>query len=153
MSRQPGFDMRGLTMGQKAALIAGAVLFIALFFPWNSAGGGSFAGIDIPGISINGWNGMGVIAGVLALALLVWEGLNAAGALANVQAPKAQISAGLAAGAALFAIIRFFQALEGVAFGAFLGLLAALALAYAAWLRFQEGSAMTPPPPPPPPVS
>jgi hypothetical protein len=147
--------MGGLTMGQKGALIGGGVLFIALFLPWNSVGGGSFAGVDIPGLSINGWNGMGMLAGILVIALLIWEGLNAGGALANVQAPKAQIGAGLAAGAALFAIIRFFQALSGVSFGAFLGLLAALGLAYAAWLRFQEGSSAGPasPPPPPPPAA
>jgi hypothetical protein len=140
-------------MGSKAVLVSGLVLLIALFLPWNSAGGGNVAGFEIPGFSINGWNGLGLFAGILVIAVLVWEGMNLAGALSNVQAPKNQITAGLAAAAALFAIIRFFQALSGVSFGAFLGLLAAIALAYGAYLKFKEGAVGSAPPPPAPPAA
>ncbi len=150
---QSGFDMKKLSMGSKGILISAGVLFIALFLPWNRACVDFGAGKTCFG-SINGWSGLGFLAGLLVIAVLVWEGLNAAGALANVSAPKAMIGAVLAGATALFAIIRFFQALSGLSIGSILGILAALALAYYAWVRFSEsktagGGATMPPAAPP----
>src|SRR5918997_683212 len=47
-----------------------------------------------------------------------------------------------------FDVITFIVALQAVAWGAFLGLVLALALAYAAYIRFQESKVGTAPPPP-----
>ncbi|MDQ3991076.1 MAG: hypothetical protein M3245_02035 [Actinomycetota bacterium] len=149
MAQRPGFDLNRLSMGTKVLLGAGLVLFIALFLGWNCFGG----------FCLSGWSGMGVLAGLLVLALLVWEGLELAGVLATVNAPKALIAAGLGAGAALFALIRFFQAMQGLGVGAIIGLIAALGLGYGAWLRFNEsktapgGLPPTSAPPPPPPAT
>jgi hypothetical protein len=144
MDQRPGFDWGRLTMGQKGVLITGVLLFIDLFLPWNKVGECPFC------VSVNGWSEMGVIAGLLVLALLVWEGLNAAGALATVTAPKALITAALAAGAGLFTLLRALFHLEFSTFGLWLGVILALALGYAAYVRFQESQVATPPPAPPP---
>ena len=144
MDQRPGFDWGRLTMGQKGVLITGVLLFIDLFLPWNKVGECPFC------VSVNGWSGVGVIAGLLVLALLVWEGLNAAGALATVTAPKALITTSLAAGAALFALLRAVFNLEFSTFGLWLGIILALALGYAAYVRYQESQVATPPPAPPP---
>ena len=146
MDQRPGFDWDRLTMGQKGVLISGVLLFIDLFLPWNKVGECPFC------VSVNGWSGIGVIAGLLVLALLVWEGLNAAGALATVTAPKALITTALAAGAALFALLRAVFNLEFSTFGLWLGIILALALGYAAYVRYQESQLATPPPAAPPPA-
>lgn len=146
MDQRPGFDWGRLTMGQKGVLITGVLLFIDLFLPWNKVGECPFC------VSVNGWSGLGVIAGLLVLALLVWEGLNTAGALATVTAPRALITAALAAGAALFALLRALFDLSFSTFGLWLGIILALALAYAAYVRYQESQVTTPPPASPPPL-
>jgi hypothetical protein len=146
MDQRPGFDWGRLTMGQKGVLITGVLLFIDLFLPWNKVGECPFC------VSVNGWSGVGVIAGLLVLALLVWEGLSAAGALSTVTAPTALITAALAAGAALFTLLRAVFNLEFSTFGLWLGIILALALAYAAYLRYQESQVATPPPAAPPPA-
>jgi O-antigen/teichoic acid export membrane protein len=68
---------------------------------------------------------------------------------ANV--PGALISAIAAGVAALLAILTFLFALGAVAWGAFVGLLAALALGYGAYLRWTESKTTAPPSGMPPP--
>jgi len=143
MGQRAGFDWARLTMGQKGVLITGVLFLIDTFLPWNR-----FCVIGLCE-SVNGWSGTGVIAGLLALALVVWEGLNAAGALDAVTVPKALVSAVLAAGAALFALLRALLNLELASFGLWIGIILALAMGYAAYVRFQE-SQLEPPPAPPP---
>jgi hypothetical protein len=122
------------------------LLFIDLFLPWNKVGECPFC------LSVNGWSAIGVAAGLLVLAALVWEGLNAAGALATVTAPKALITAALAGGAAVFALLRAVFNLKFSTFGLWLGIILALALGYAAYVRYQESQVTTPPPAAPPPA-
>ena len=65
-------------------------------------------------------------------------------------------TAALAAGTALFALLRWLTNLEFASFGAYIGIILSLALLYAAWLNWQEhqtmagGGAMPPPMMPPP---
>jgi hypothetical protein len=144
-------------MGSKGALIAGGLMFIDLFLPWNRA----CSGAGIPGVpefcfSASGWQtAFGVLAGLLTLALIVWEGLNAAGALSSMALPKKTVTAALAGGAGLFALLRFVLNLEASSFGAYVGVILALALLYVAYTNWQEqqagaGGSMSPPPPAPP---
>ena len=144
-----GFDMNRVTTGQKILLIGGLLLLIDLFMPWQSAGGGSFAGIDIPGVSFNGFRGLGILAGILAIGLLVWEGLMLAGVNISMGTTSpALIGAILGGATALFTIITFLTMLSGVTWGAFVGLILALVLAYGAYVRFNEskvgGTSMPP---------
>src|SRR5918992_1012563 len=100
MDQRPGFDWGRLTMGQKGVLITGVLLFIDLFLPWNKVGECPFC------VSVNGWSGVGVIAGLLFVALRGGGALTPAGPLPRVPAPPPLITAALAAGAALFTLLR-----------------------------------------------
>jgi len=153
MAQQPqagGFNWGRLSMGSKGLLITGVLLFIDLFLPWQCVD--LFGGL-IPGqsgnICVSGFNGFGVLVAILALALIVWEALLAAGVAINMGTTSpALIGAILGGATALFAIITFVSRLTGVAWGAFVGLLVALAMAYAAYIRFQESKLGGTAPPP-----
>ena len=137
--RPGGFDMARVTTGQKILLVSALLLFIDLFLPWQDFGGGEFFGVEVEGVSLNGFRGLGILAGLLAIATLVWEGLVAAGVNINMGTTSpALIGAILGGATALFTIIKFLTSLDGIQFGAFIGLILALALAYGAYLRFQE---------------
>lgn len=148
--RPGGFDMARVSMGSKGLLITGVLLFIALFFPWEDFGGEveDVFGVDVPGATVNGFNGVGVIVAILVIGLLVWEGLIAAGVTMNLGTTSpALISAVIGGATVLFALIKFLTSLDAIAWGAFLGLVLALAMAYAAYVRFQESKTTTAPPP------
>jgi len=149
---QQGFDFSRLTMGQKGLLITGAVFLIDLFLPWESVGLLGFTAGNI-----SGFNGIGVLAGILVILLLVWEVMAMAGVNLNLNVSDALISAGLAAGTVLFGLIRFLIAVtrQGTdpSFGAWVGVIVLLAMAYAAWLRFNESKTAPAPPPAPPPAA
>lgn len=157
MAQRPGFDMNKLSMGSKGLLGTGILLLVALFLPWQSVD----VGFGIGDVSRNGFNGLGVIIGILLIGLIVWEGLLAAGvSISTGSTSPAMISVYDGAAASLLTVIHFLLRLDFVSFGAFLGLIAALAMAYATWVRYHEarmgGPAAPPPappmPPPPPPA-
>lgn len=155
-----GFNWARLSMGSKGLLVAGLLFVISCFLNWVDVASEveAITGIDIsnlPGAQDTGLNAMGTsplfgtLALIAALALVVWEGMIAAGV--NVKAgtmSPAMLSAILGWAAAGFGVITFIVALQAVAWGAFLGLVLALALAYAAYVRFQESKVGTAPPPP-----
>jgi len=155
MEDRPGFNAATLSMGTKLALIIGGIAFINFFLPWNTAGGGEFLGIQAPGINVTGFTGIGVLAALLVIGLLVWEGLRIAGV--RINAPAKLITAALAGAAALFTLLRFLvKPLPGATYGigSWLGLILAIALAYVAWVNWQEhqgtatGGTMPPAAPP-----
>jgi hypothetical protein len=147
---QQGFDVSRLTMGQKGLFITGALFFIALFLPWESVGA---FGIAVGNVS--GFQGIGVLAGITVIALLVWEGINAAGVNLNLNVSAAVVSAILGAATVLFGLIRFLIAVTrgatDPAFGAWIGIILLVAMGYATWVRFQESQTGTAPPAPPAP--
>jgi hypothetical protein len=139
--RPGGFDMARLTTGTKVVLAVSFLLFISLFLPWQDVLPGEFEAFGVSG-NISGFTGIGVLVAILAIATIVWEGLLAAGVNINMGTMSpALIGAILAGATALFAIIKFLTSLSGVAWGAFVGLILALALAYGAYMRFQESKA------------
>ncbi|MGH2724664.1 MAG: hypothetical protein ACRDI0_10475 [Actinomycetota bacterium] len=155
--RRAGFNWGGLPMGSKGLLISGLLLFIALFLPWRTVKGcEEVVGLNI-GCSENGFAGLGVLVAILLIGLLVWEGLLAAGVSVNLGTMSpALLSAGVGGAAALFAVIRFLTSLGGgpfnvfsISWGAFVGLVLAIALGYASYVRFRESRAAAPPPAPP----
>jgi hypothetical protein len=141
-----GFSMNRLTRGQMILAIASLALLIFLFFPWQDFGGGGRAfGFEIPGLTISGINKpLGWLVLLLILGLLVWEGLLLGGVLKG-NFNGALIAAAIGGAIALFGILLFLTSLSGVAIGAFLGLVASLAVAWGAWMRFQESKTATPP--------
>jgi hypothetical protein len=147
------FDWGGLSTGRKVLLVGGGLLFIDLFLSWQSKDFGPIT------VSRTGWHGIGILVGLLTLAMLAWELIGALGvdlgdAVRNL--PTALISAALAAAVTLFTIIEFLTHNEIRSWPAWIGLILAIVIAVGGWLRFSESPATTPtaaptaPPPAPP---
>jgi hypothetical protein len=149
MDQRAGFDWSTLSMGQKGILISGLALLVNMFIPWwNNE---DFLGLQT-GVSIAGFNSLGFLGGLLLIAALVWEGINIAGM--KIEAPTALVSAALSGAAALFVILRALIKPAGFSYGigTWIGLILALALGYAAYVRYQESQMAGSPPPAPPPA-
>ena len=146
--RPGGFDMARMTTGSKVVLATAILLFIDLFFPWQGVDFGDFLGADLGSANVNGFNGLGILVAILCIAVIVWEGMLAAGVNVSMGTTSpALIGAGLAGATALFTIIAFLTKLTAIKWGAFIGLILALVMAYGAYLRYQESQAGVPPPP------
>jgi hypothetical protein len=148
------FDWGGLSTGRKVLLVGGVLLVIDLFLHWQSKDIGPIT------VSRSGWHGIGVLVGLLTLAMIAWEMIGALGvdlgdAVRNL--PTNLISAALAAAVTLFTIIEFLTHNEIRSWPAWIGLILAIVIAVGGWLRFSEGetaatpttSTTTPPPTPP----
>lgn len=138
--------MARVSTGSKILLVAGLLLFIDLFFPWQGVDFGDFLGTDLGSANVSGFSGLGVLVALLVIAMLVWEGLLAAGVNINLGTTSpALISAGLGFAVALFTIIAFLTKLDAIKWGAFVGLILALVIAYGAYMRWQESKVAPPP--------
>ncbi|MDQ2910355.1 MAG: hypothetical protein M3R39_04980 [Actinomycetota bacterium] len=144
----------GLSNGTKVLLVGGVILFIDTFFAWQQICAGA-AGFHVCG-SASGWHGIGVLMGLLVIALVAWEGLQIAGVTKQIELPVSAvlISVALAGATALVTIIKFLVANEARHWPAWIGLILAVVIAAGGWLKYKESPAApaqaTPPPPPPP---
>jgi hypothetical protein len=133
-----------LGRGTQLLLVAGVLLLIDSFLDWQQV---SAAGITA-GASM--WHGVGVVAGLLLIALLVWEVAQVTGVTRNLELPisAALVSVGLAVGTAAFTVIKFLVANEARHWPAWIGLILAVAVAVGGWLRYSEvpTTAQTPAP-------
>ena len=152
MAQQPqmNVNMNRLTTGGKILLGGSLLLFIDLFLSWFKV---SIVGFGSG--TVNGFRGIGVLVGILALLIVVMEVVNLLGAQVNVGTPalRNQIEAGLAGAVALFALLRFLlkpsaPAGVDVSWGifAFVGVVLALVIAYGGYMKWQEAAVATPPP-------
>ena len=152
-------NLADLSTATKVLLGAGVLMFIDLFLSWQKECVDTPVG-DICG-SASGWSGVGVVIGLLTVALIVWEAITLAGILSDVNVPIAAslVSAALAAGILLFTIIKFFADSEARSWPMFVGVLLAIVIAIGGWLKYKEtpdtapatagGPPGAPPPPPP----
>jgi hypothetical protein len=155
MAQSPSFNMKGMTSADKILLGATALFFIDTFLPWQRVCA-SFLTITACA-SASAWGGsaafLGVLAALFALALLVWVGLSMAGVSLNVGMPGSSVSAILVAGTVLFGVLKFlFSAFNHGGFGAWVGIILLLAIAYGGYMKMQEPKTAPAAPPPPPPV-
>lgn len=134
-----GFDVSKLSMGSKVLGGSAILLLVFSFFAWQKV---CFLSICA---SASMWGGDGSIFGTLAgiglIALIAWEVAGVLGALDNLKLgqPASKIGAYVGFAVAALAILKFIFALtQSPAFGAFIGLILALGVAYGAWMRFQE---------------
>jgi hypothetical protein len=141
-------NFAALNRGTKVLLVAGLLLFIDSFLAWQQVSVGA-GGFSITA-SLNMWHGIGVLAGLLVIALLVWEGLQLAGITKQLQLPvsAALISVALAGGTALFTIVKFLVADVARHWPAWIGLVLAIAVALGGWLKLTESPAAAPTPTP-----
>jgi hypothetical protein len=145
------FDLARLSTATKILLAGGILLFIDLFLDWQQICGsaGPFRACG----SVSGWHGIGVLVGLLTIALVAWELLQALEVKIGLPdtVPENMISVALAAAVALFAIIEFFSHNEFRHWPAWIGLILAVVIAVGGFLKFGEAPAhattpMTPPP-------
>jgi hypothetical protein len=147
--------MKGMTSADKILLVATALFFIDTFLPWQRVCA-SFLNLSVCGSS-SAWGGsgsfLGVLAAIFALALLVWLGLSMAGVSLNVGMPASSVSALLVAGTVLFGLLKFlFSAFNHGGYGAWIGLILLIAIAYGGYMKMQEPTTTAAAPPSPPTV-
>jgi hypothetical protein len=135
-----------LGRGTQLLLVAGILLLIDSFLDWQQvSAGGISAGASM-------WHGVGVVAGLLLIALLVWEVAQVTGVIRNLELPvsAALISVGLAVGTAAFTVVKFLVANEARHWPAWIGLILAVGIAIGGWLKYNEvpTTARTPAPTP-----
>lgn len=172
-SGSSGFDMSKMSTAEKLLAGGSILLLIDSFFPWQSVDLGGLEDL-ISGIdnSINMWQGsgsiFGVLAGLLAIALIVAGVLSMTGSMASMN--RGSMSADkvvgfLGLGVAAFGLLKFILVVtNSPGWAAFVGLVLLVAIGYGAWQKvqssggFQMGgtgggtmSGGTPPPSSPPP--
>jgi hypothetical protein len=156
MEKSGGFDMSKLSIASKILLIAGILLLIDSFLQWQRVciDFGGVAGLGNTCGGVNAWSGsgsfFGLLMGLCVLALLIWEGIQLAGAGANIKIPisASKVSAYIGFGVAGFGILKIILVLvsdvKPSLFG-WVGLILILAVGYGAWMKFQEPESAAPP--------
>ena len=115
-----------LSREAQVVLGGGVLLLILSFFPWQS--------VSI--FSFNEWHGIGFLAGLLVIAMLVWEVLRLMEANVSLGTLSPGIvSFGLAMLTVLFTVIAFFDKSAARNWPAWIALLVALLVAAAAVMR------------------
>ncbi|HEX9376419.1 MAG TPA: hypothetical protein VGB19_09300 [Actinomycetota bacterium] len=157
--RPASFNLSKYSTSSKILIGAGGVGIINAFISWWQHAKVCFGPV-CASASRSALGGDASWAGVLMfiglIALVAWEVANVMGALGsmNLPMPKNRITLIIAGVVVFFGLLKFFLALSHVYIGAFIGLIVILAIAYAAWMRYQEpevaGGAPPAGPPPPP---
>jgi hypothetical protein len=163
-------QLKELSHGAKIVLGAAIAFLIVSFFGWFDYDGAGSELIEQLGgdTSWSMWHGIGWIAGLLAIALIVWQALRLANIELEIGVTPSMITAALAVLMLIFTFIRFIDAPSGLGrtFWAWLGLALAIVVVVGAWLNMQAageslqsmkdrfgtsggGSAATTAPPPP----
>ncbi|HEX2049586.1 MAG TPA: hypothetical protein VHJ34_03015 [Actinomycetota bacterium] len=161
-------DLDRLSRGERIALIASALLFVAFFVPmWASISAGGF------GADFNGWDGYGILgklALLCTLAVLVLTALRLTDvALPDMPVSRGLLLLGLSGVATLMLLLGLLvgpndngaDGVQGVdvdrGLMLFVGIVLAAAMTYGSYLTMQEegtapigGSARPASPPPPP---
>lgn len=143
MAQSSGFDMSKMSTATKVLVPTAVLLFIDSFLSWQKVCAGLSGVFEVCGTA-SMWGGrgsfFGFIAGILTILLIVWEGFNLFGTNSlNLSASPAKISAYLGFGVLAFVVIKFILALtQNPSFGAWIGIVLALAVGYGAWMKLQE---------------
>lgn len=128
-----------LSRGAQIVLAASIAFLIVSFFNWQEV---DFGPIGDVGVSM--WNGVGWIAGLAAIALIVWQVLRLANVKLEIGVMPAVLTAALAALLVLFTLIKILDDGEFRTFWAWLGLVLSVVVAVGAWLNLQESGERIP---------
>jgi hypothetical protein len=136
-------QLKGLPLGRKLILGAGALLFIDTFLAWQSVS------IGVPGVatvsaSQNAWHGFwGVLLGLMTIVLLLWVGARAFGVALPAAVPDGLATLALGGLIALFAILKALTESYS-AWPSYVGIILGIGVAVGAWLTFQESGESLP---------
>ena len=125
-------DIKQLTHGAKVVLGATIAFLIVSVFHWQEV---TFLNISA---GVNMWHGWGVLAGLLAIAIIVWEGLRLANLKIEIGLTPAMVTAALAILLLVFTVLKFLVSNEARTFWAWLGLLLAIVVCAGAWLNMKQ---------------
>ncbi len=123
-------DISKLSTGAKLVLGASIALLVVSLFNWQE--------VDVLGLAtagVNMWHGWGVLAGLVAVAIVVWEGMRLVGMKVEFGLSPTMTTAALAALLVLFTVLKFLISNEFRTFWAWLGLLLAIVVAVGAWMN------------------
>ena len=127
-------QLKGLPLGRKLILGAGALLFIDTFLGWQS--------VSI--FSANAWHGFwGVMLGLMTIALLLWVGARAFGVALPANVPDGRAILALGGLIVLFAVIKTLSDSYS-AWPSYVGIVLGAGVAYGAWLTFEESGESLP---------
>jgi hypothetical protein len=154
-----------LGRGAQIMLVAGVLLFISLFLPWQDYDVGDIG-------QFSGWRGVGVVLGLLTIALLAWLIVRLLAVSIPLPISTAMTSAILGGLVLVFGVIKLLTILgDETTIWAWIGTILAIIVGVGAWLEVQAAggietlrseipttsstSTATPPPPstPTPPES
>ena len=129
-------NLAQLSHGAKVVLGAAIALLVVSFFDWFQYADIGFA---------NMWNGIGVLAGLLLIALIVWQALRLANINLEIGVTPSMITAALSVLLLIFVAIRWLDkpgpsiANEGVGrtFWAWLGIILAIVIVVGAWMNMR----------------
>lgn len=136
-----------LSHGAKVVLGAAVAFLIFSFFNWFK--------VDLGPIGEAGesmWNGIGLVAGLLAIALIVWQAIRLANIKVELGVTPSMITAALAVLLLIFTFIRFIDKPGGGiadsvidrTIWAWLGLILSIVIVVGAWMNMQAaGESLT----------
>jgi hypothetical protein len=145
-SGSSGFDMSKMSTAEKLLAGGSILLLIDSFFPWQSVDLGGLEDLVNIDNSINMWQGsggiFGVLAGLLAIALVVVGVLSMTGSMANMNMGTMsadKITGFLGLGVAGFGLLKFLLVVtNSPGWAAFVGLVLLVAIGYGAWTKVQS---------------
>jgi hypothetical protein len=128
-------QVKGLPLGRQLILGAGVLLLIDTFLPWQKV---SFSAFGVSAShSWTAWHGFwGVLMSLMVIVLVAWVAARAFGVELPANIPDGLTTLALAALILLFAVIKNL-ADDYSAWGSYLGIVLAAAVAVGAWLTFQ----------------
>ena len=151
MADRPSFDLARLTTADRIILGGSGLLFVDSFLPWQrQCGTFKLLHITLCTIKANEWGGNasfgGVLAALLTLALLAWKIADLSGVDLRLGVSAANVEAMLVLGSVLFTILKFFLVVGyAPTYGAWIGLILALTIAYGGYMKMQELKITRPP--------
>jgi hypothetical protein len=131
--------LKNLSRETQVVLGASALYFIFSFFDWQQVSAGGFTA------GVSEWDGIGWLAGLLVVAVLVWEGLRLAGVKIEMgSVTPGLLSVVLALLLLLFTVIVFLDHSTARHWPAWIGLLLSVVIAAAGLLRAKAEGVQVP---------
>ena len=125
-------DISKLSHGAKVVLGATIAFLVVSIFNWQEV---EFAGIAAAGVSM--WHGWGVLAGLIAIAIVVWEGLRLANMKVEIGLTPAMVTTALSILLLIFTVLKFLVDNEFRTFWAWLGLIFAICIVAGAFANMR----------------